>query len=112
LDKKTFIINSQFFGHGDNELGEQLMGSFLRKLWSLDKRPDRIIFYNTGVKLLAEGSPALDALDGLAKEGVDLIACGTCATHFDLKQKIVVGRVGDMNEIATSMMSSSSVVTV
>ena len=112
MDKKTFIINSQFFGHGDDKLGEQLMGSFLRKLWSLDQRPDRIIFYNSGVRLLAEGSSVLDALDGLAKEGVDLVACGTCVTHFDLKQQLVVGRVSDMTEIATSMISSSNVVTV
>lgn len=112
MDKKTLVINSQFFGHGDNELGEQLMGNFLRKLWASESRPGRIIFYNSGVKLMAEGSPVLDALDGLAGEGVDLIACGTCATHFDLKQKIVVGRISDMNEIATSMISSSSVVTV
>ena len=112
MNKKTFVINSQYFGHGDNKLGEQLMGSFLRKLWSLDKRPDRIIFYNSGVKLLAESSLVLDALEGLAKEGVDLIACGSCVTHFDLKQKIVVGRISDMNEIATNLISSSSVVTV
>ena len=79
MNKKTFVINSQYFGHGDNKLGEQSV---------------------------------LDTLEGLAKEGVDLIACGTCVTHFDLKQKIVVGRISDMNEIATNLISSSSVVTI
>jgi len=112
VDKRTFIVNSQFFGQGDDQLGEQLMGSFLRKLWSLETKPQRMIFYNSGVKLLTESSPVLDALDGLHQAGVDLIACGTCVTHFDLKNKIAVGRVSDMHEIATAMLTSPTVVTV
>ncbi len=112
LDKNTIVINSRYFGQGDNELGEKLMGSFLRKLWSSDTQPNQILFYNSGVKLMAEGSSVLDALNGLSDKGVDLIACGTCVSHYDLKQKIAVGRVGDMNEIVDGVMKSSSVATV
>lgn len=112
MDKNTIVINSRHFGQGDNELGEKLMGSFLRKLWSSDKQPNQILFYNSGVKLMAAGSLVLDALNGLSDKGVDLIACGTCVAHYDLKQDMVVGRVGDMNEIVNSMMTSTSVVTV
>lgn len=110
--KKTLIINSEFMGSGSAELGHQLMGSFLRKLWGADNKPARILFYNSAVKLLTKGSPVLEALDGLFEAGVDLIACGTCVAYFDLKDKIVIGRVSDMNEIAGSMLNDNDVVTI
>ncbi len=108
----TIVINSEYFGQGDNQLGEKLMGSFLRKIWSFDKKPKKIIFYNSGVKLLAQGSPVLDALDGLHSAGVDLIACGTCATHYNIKDKIVIGRISDMHEIASSLINDEKIITL
>jgi selenium metabolism protein YedF len=105
----TIIINSEFFGVGDNDLGTKLMGNFLRKLWSLENKPERIIFYNSGVKLLAEGSAVLDALNALTEAGVDLIACGTCVTHFELKGKLEIGRVSDMQEIASTLLAGDAV---
>ena len=108
----TLIINSQSLGRGDDQLGSQLMGNLLRKLWAIESRPARIVFYNSGVMLLARGSAALDALTGLHDAGVDLIACGTCVTFYDLGGKLAVGRVSDMTEIASALTTSESVVTV
>lgn len=104
----TLIVNSECMGSGSDELGHQLIGSFFRKLWGSENKPARILFYNSAVKLLAKGSPVLEALDGLSEAGVDLIACGTCVTYFDLKDKIVVGRISDMTEIAGAMMDSGN----
>ncbi len=112
MSQKTIVLNSQYMGHGNDQLGAKLMGNFLRKLWSLESKPRRILFYNSAVKLLADGSPALDALDQLDKAGVDLIACGTCVTHFDLKDKLRAGRVSDMGEIAGTLMNNGEVITV
>lgn len=110
--KKALVVNSEYMGAGDNELGAKLIGSLLRKLWAAETRPEAILFYNSGVKLLAEGSSALDALNGLYEAGVDLIACGTCCTFFDITEKVKVGRIGDMQEISGIMMSADSVVTI
>ncbi|UCD65072.1 MAG: sulfurtransferase-like selenium metabolism protein YedF [Candidatus Zixiibacteriota bacterium] len=110
--KKTIIINSSSMGSDDKELGEKLMGSFLRKIWGADNKPERILFYNSGVKLLVEGSPVLDALDGLSEAGVDLVACGTCVLYYDVKEKIAVGRVSNMQEIAATMLQSQAVLTI
>lgn len=110
--KTAIIINSDTFGNGDDKLGKQLMGSFLRKLWSADTKPGLLIFYNSGVKLLAEGSEVLDALDGLYESGVELIACGTCITFFELKDKIRIGRVSDMGEISGAILTYDKVITV
>ena len=79
---KNIIINSELFGKGPEELGAKVMGSFLRKLCNEENKPEKIIFYNTGVKLMGEGSPVLDALELLEKGGVDLVACGTCVSSI------------------------------
>ncbi len=109
---RTILITSSYFGRGDDELGAKLMGSFLRKLCVMEKRPERIVFYNSGVKLIAEDSDVLDALGTLADQGVELIACGTCLTHFGLLDKIAVGRKSDMQEIASVITGADDVVKV
>lgn len=110
--KKAVIINSEFMGSGDNELGHKLMGSWLRKLWAGDRKPEAILFYNSGVKLLAEGSSVLDALNGLFEAGVDIIACGTCCTFFEITETVEIGRISDMQEISGIMMTADNVVTI
>jgi selenium metabolism protein YedF len=106
------VINGNVMGSGDDDLGAKLMGSFLRKIWGQDRKPGKIIFYNSGVLLLAEGSEVLDALTGLAESGVDLIACGTCCTHFDIGHKLAIGRVSDMGEIAGLITGNERAVTI
>lgn len=110
--KKTLVINGEIMGCGSDELGHTLMGSFLRKLWGSNDKPEQILFYNSGVKLMARGSPVLDALDGLSEAGVDLVACGTCVTFYNLKDKMAVGRVSDMNEISAVMLNSDKTITI
>lgn len=110
--KKTLLINGESLGKGDEKLGRDLMGSFLRKLWSNKDRPDSIVLYNSGVRLIAQGSPVLDALNGLFKAGVDIMACGTCIGFYDLKDRVAVGRVSNMEEIAGLLVKSDRVITV
>lgn len=110
--KTTIIIGSVSLGAGSEELGEKLMGSFLRKMCLQENKPDRIVFYNSGAKLPAQGSSVLDALDSLSRAGVDLVACGTCLGYYKIKDKLVAGRIGDMQEIAATLMNSDRVITV
>ncbi len=109
---RTILITSSYFGRGDDDLGAKLMGSFLRKLCVVNNRPERIVFYNSGVKLIVQGSEVLDAISTLADQGVELIACGTCLTHFGLLDKIAVGRKSDMQEIASVITGDDDVVKV
>lgn len=110
--KKTIVINSEFMGHGDDELGRQLMGSFLRKLNVRDNKPDTIVFYNSGVKLVAEGSFVLDAIDMLLKAGVTMKVCGTCLNNFGLTDKVETHLASDMVSIISTLMNSDSVITI
>lgn len=108
---RVIIINSNSFGKGDEKLGEKLMGAFLKKIWVKIDKPDAIIFYNSGAKLVANDSSVLDALNGLYECGVELLACGTCLQHFGIDE-IAVGRVSNMEEISSIMMEANSVITV
>ncbi|NOY75033.1 MAG: sulfurtransferase-like selenium metabolism protein YedF [Kiritimatiellaeota bacterium] len=110
--RKIIIVNSERMGHGDDALGARLMGSFLRKLCNEKTKPEKMLFYNSGVKLLAEGSTVLDAIELLAKSGVELIACGSCVHHYKLENKIEPGMIGDMKGIISEIMAADTVTTI
>lgn len=110
--KKTILITSEFLGSGDEELGAVLMGSFLRKLCLAENLPKEINFYNSAVKLLAEGAAVLDAIEMLTKKGVGITACGTCVNYYGLADRMEPVNIGDMAGIISELMASEHVVTV
>ena len=109
--KTTIILHSESLGRGSDELGKTMTGSFLRKLWASDKKPDTIIFYNSAVHLLTNKSSVLDSLSGLSKAGVDLVACQTCIGFYEIEKNIVIGRIVEMQEIVSILMKSDKVIT-
>jgi selenium metabolism protein YedF len=105
-------LGSDQMGHGDAALGERLLASFLRTLTTLDPKPTAIVFYNGAVRLLGPTSTSLEALRALDEEGVELLACVTCLEHFDLLERLAVGRVSNMREIVQHTLAASKVVTI
>ena len=95
---------------GDDDLGALLMRSFLKTQAQLEHPPEAIIFYNDGVKLCCEGSLLLDDLRSLEAAGIEIIACGTCLNFFELADKLRVGRVTDMLEIASRLADAGRIV--
>jgi intracellular sulfur oxidation DsrE/DsrF family protein len=67
------------------------------------ERPDIIIFYNTGVKLAVQDSEVLEDLKALSDKGVEILVCGTCLNFFGIKEKLGVGIVSNMYDIASTM---------
>lgn len=108
----VIVINQNSMGSGDAALGEVLIGAFLKKLWARATKPDMIVLYNSGVKLLSKESMFLDALYGLEESGVEVIACGTCLDHYSIDSELKVGRRSDMVEIVSIMMDSEKVITI
>ena len=104
------LIPSDGMGRGDEELGSILIRSFLHTLNEVEPLPDTIIFLNAGVKLAVEGSLALEDLQALEGKGVEILACGTCLGHFDLKDRISVGQVSNMYSIAETLLAAGRVV--
>ncbi|MCU0234633.1 MAG: sulfurtransferase-like selenium metabolism protein YedF [Thermoanaerobaculales bacterium] len=103
-------VGSAAMGAGDDELGALLLRSFLKTQSQLERRPDAILFYNSGVRLCCEGSPLLDDLQALAAAGIEIIACGTCLSYFGLAERLRVGRVSDMLEIAGRLADAGAIV--
>jgi selenium metabolism protein YedF len=104
------LISSDRFGEGDDELGRKLMKGFIKTLPELDQRPECVIFVNAGVHFVVTGSEVLEALKGLEKNGVQILACGTCLDHFRIKDQVAVGNVSNMLEIASTLASADRVV--
>ena len=62
---------------------------------------------NSGVRLVAEGSPVLAELMMLEERGVDVIPCRTCLAHYEVEPQ--VGEVSDMDTIVRSSRDVSFV---
>ncbi len=90
-------------GRGNDELGSVLIRAFLHTIGLEKEKPDVMIFYNTGVKLTIQGSEVLDDLKELATAGVEILVCGTCLNYFEIKDKLAVGVVSNMYDIAGTM---------
>lgn len=99
-------------GRGEEELGRILIRAFLHTLTEVSDRPDKMIFFNAGVKLTVGGSEVLEDLHALKNKGVEILICGTCLDYFGLKDKIAVGQVSNMYTIAETMLAASRLVTV
>lgn len=110
--RHVIVLNSDTMGKGSDELGGRLIVKFLHQLAGITPAPDAIVFYNGGVRLLAAGSAVLPTLQQLERDGIELIACGTCVEHFGLAGRTGAGRVSDMREIATTLMAAERVVTI
>jgi selenium metabolism protein YedF len=103
-------ISSNTMGRGDDELGQVLLRSYLHTLTEIAPRPDTLIFLNSGVKLATEGSQSLDDLRMLADQGVQILLCGTCLGHFDLKEHVAVGEISNMYAISETILRANKVV--
>ena len=110
--KSVIIINSDTLGRGDTQVGHTLLGAFLRKLLASINKPDPIIFYNSGVKLVVRGSYFIDILEGLECEGVELLACGTCVYKACKDSSLEVGRITNMEEISDMLLKAEKVITL
>lgn len=106
----VLVVSSDAMGRGNAELGNILIRGFFHTLGEVEPRPQTIILFNTGVKLVCEGSPVLDDLRALEARGIELLACGTCLGYFELNDKLAVGQVSNMYDIAETMLRAGKVV--
>ncbi len=108
----VLVIPSDTMGRGDDELGQILIRGFFHALGQTTPQPDTIVFFNSGVKLVVEGSPVLEDLQALCGQGIELLACGTCLGHYGLKDKVKVGDVSNMYTIADTLLRAGKVVSL
>jgi selenium metabolism protein YedF len=107
----VLFVASQYMGQGEHaELGTILVRAFFHTLGEVEPLPETIVFINSGVKLVVEGSPVTEDLDALCSEGIEVLACGTCLDYYGLKDKLAVGEISNMYTIAETLLGAGKVV--
>jgi len=109
MAKKIFLIQSESLGRGEDQLGGLLTANFLRLLGENNEKPESIIFWNTGVRLVCEGSKVLGHLRRLEFQGVTILACTSCLEYFDLVDKVAVGKPTTMVKSIEAMFGGNVV---
>lgn len=110
--RTVLVVSSEGMGRGNEELAGILARTFFHVLTESDNPPATIVFFNTGVKLVVEGSPVLDDLRALAARGVEMLACGVCLNYFSLRDKVAVGVVSNMYTISETMFGAQHIVSL
>ena len=108
--KILVFIPTDRMGFGDDELGKKLMISFIKTLKEMGDELWQIVFVNNGVKLTIDGSPVLEELKAYAADGLSILVCGTCLSHFDLLEAKQVGETTNMLDIVTAMQLADKVI--
>ena len=109
-EKVVVYINSNVLGVGEETLGAILMRAFLKVLLDLRPIPSKLIFINSGVHLTSEGSEILETLQAFSGKGVDILSCGTCLDFYGLKEKLRVGIISNMYDIAQSLLDADRLI--
>ena len=104
------VVAADHMGEGQGELGKNLLKAFLYALSQQERLPKTILFYNGGASLTCQGSLSLEDLQSMAERGVEILTCGTCLNHYGLADKLAVGQVTNMYEIAERMTHASLIV--
>lgn len=110
--KIMVMMATDRMGAGDDDLGQKLAISFIKTLKEMGDELWRLVFVNNGVKLTIDGSPVLEDLQAYEKEGLTILVCGTCLTHFDLLNAKQVGETTNMLDIVTAMQLADKVVSI
>lgn len=109
---KTLFITKDALGTGSKELGKKLMKAFLYTLTQLENKPTLLLFMNSGVKLCVEGSDSVPNLKTLSEKGTELLVCGTCLDYFGISEKLQVGKISNMYDIAGHLLDDERVVKI
>ena len=88
---QILLVTSNSLGEGEYSLGCDLMASFLSQLPHSETLPQAIIFANSGVFFVCEGSAALRELMDLESRNVGIYACSRSLEYYGLKEKQCVG---------------------
>ena len=112
MKKVCVVISRDSLGKGPEELGQILVKSFIYSLSELEVAPRELVFFNSGVKLVAEGANTVNDIKALQEKGTEILVCGTCSNYYGIQDKLGVGSISNMGEISKRMVSADSVVNI
>ena len=106
------VFGKDRLGEGSEDLGKMMVGGMLTAFFETERIPEKIIFLNSGINLVVEGSSVLEILEKLENNGSKLLVCGTCLEYYDKVNSIRVGNISNMDEILEVLTTYSKVVNI
>ncbi len=104
------VVASDCFGKGSEELGKNLMKTFMYSQSEADVRPQTMLFLNDGVMLTSKGSAVLEHLLALESAGTEIYTCGACLDYYKIQDALAVGKVTNMYSVVEMMNEAESVI--
>ena len=99
-------------GEGAEELGKILIKGFIYSLTELPAPPKYVIFFNSGAYLTSNKANTVDDLKSLSQKGTEILTCGTCINFYNLQDKLAVGSICNMYEIAEKMANAANIINI
>jgi selenium metabolism protein YedF len=96
MKNKVILVSSDQLGKGDKELGENVLETFFTLLKQREELPAAIFCMNRGVFTLTEASFVSVHLKELEEKGVEVLACKTCVDYYEVKEKLIAGKISGM----------------
>ena len=112
MNDTVLLITRNGMGSAETELQHGLVTTYLQLLLDNGTLPGAICFYTDGVRLVVQGSPALEPLRQIEERGVHLIVCQTCVNYYSLADRVQVGVVGGMGDILAAQAKAAKVITL
>ena len=106
----VILVAREGMGDAPPELRMKLLASWCLLMLENRMLPGAVCFYGEGVKVLVEGSPALEALREMESRGVRLVVCKTCLDFFGLRDRLGAGIVGGMGDIQAAAALARKVI--
>ena len=106
------FVGREGIGEGDPELTETLMKMYFYTLTQDKDIPQYILFMNNGVKVPTKDDQVAEHLQVLQELGAQILVCGTCLNFYGIADRLKVGLVSNMYDIATAMAAVDKVITL
>lgn len=106
----AILFTSNVLGAESDGLGEVLIKAYLGTIAQSEEPPASIALMNEGVKLALPESSTFDTLKEIESRGTKLLICGTCTNHFGITERIKIGVISNMFEIAGSLMNADKAI--
>jgi hypothetical protein len=108
----VILLNQDGMGTGEKELRHKLIRTYLTLLLENNQLPAVMCFYTEGVRLAVVGSPVIDLLQAIERQGSRLVLCSTCLNFLGLADQVAVGIVGGMGDILEAQLQAQKVITL
>ena len=105
-------VGTDSMGRGSEELGRILIKGLIYALAHGDSVPKKMIFFNGGAHLTCEGSESLEDIKELESRGTQILTCGTCLDFYGIREKLAVGGVTNLYEIAKAIAGEPGLTTL